>query len=63
MTTRLPFTEAAIRRVWNAGRKAGLDIAATRILPDGTIEVVHTGVVSPIATTQNGVSKWLDVEA
>ena len=63
MTKSLPFTEASIRRIITAVRKAGLEVNAVSVAPDGTVTVYH-GVVAPPASSQNHEnSKWLDVEA
>lgn len=47
MTTRLPFTELAIRRAISAARKEGLKVSGFTIAPDGTI-TVHD-VAPPVA--------------
>jgi hypothetical protein len=63
VTTRLPFTESAVRRAINAARKAGLPIVATEVAPDGTVRIIHEGLaptVRPINHTP--ASKWMDVE-
>jgi hypothetical protein len=39
MTKALPFTESAVRRAVNAARKAGLQVSAVSIAPDGTMTV------------------------
>jgi hypothetical protein len=66
MTRRLPFTEATIRRTIIAARKAGLEVNAVSVAPDGTITVhrVPEGVVQPGAGTHNGSSsEWEDLKA
>jgi hypothetical protein len=47
MTTRLPFTELAIRRAISAARKEGLKVSGFTVAPDGTI-TVHD-VEAPVA--------------
>jgi hypothetical protein len=67
MTTRLPFTQASLRRAIEAAHKAGLRVTAIR--PDGTLIVDDgdnrsDGVVSLAANGQALVaSRWEDVEA
>jgi hypothetical protein len=65
MTKRLPFSEATIKRVIVAARKAGLEVSAVRIEPDGTVTVFQqAGIASPPPSDDNpDHSKWLDVEA
>jgi hypothetical protein len=66
MTTRLPFTEMAVRRAIKAARKEGLPVTGTRIDPDGAITVYHAGApVAPGGLEAHGSapSKWEDVEA
>jgi hypothetical protein len=63
MTARLHFTEASIRRAVHAARKAGLDVSAVSIAPDGTV-TIHSGLASANPPSENREqSKWLDVEA
>jgi hypothetical protein len=64
MSRPLPFTEAAVRRAIAAVRKAGLDVSAVSIAPDGTVTVFQQGIASPPPADENHAqSKWLDVEA
>jgi hypothetical protein len=64
MTKPLPFTESAVRRAIAAVRKAGLEVKATSIGPDGTVTIFHDGVAPQPSSGENQVSsKWLDVEA
>ena len=62
MSQRLPFTQAAVRRVIAAARKEGLEVAA--IKPDGTIIVRPAGSppLAPLEETQQTAkeSKWAD---
>jgi hypothetical protein len=64
MTKRLPFTEATIRRTIAAARKAGLEVNAVSVAPDGTVTVFQQGgIASPSPSDENSAtSKWLDVE-
>jgi hypothetical protein len=39
MTKPLPFTESAVRRAVSAARKAGLQVNAVSVAPDGTVTV------------------------
>ena len=68
MTTRLPFTQASLRRAIAAARKEGLRIAEIR--PDGTLITISAGENPPIElvgsapkTESEGRSKWQDIEA
>ena len=68
MTTRLPFTQASLRRAIAAARKEGLRVAGIR--PDGTLITVNAGENPPndVAGLAPAVesaprSKWEDVEA
>jgi hypothetical protein len=65
MTNRLPFTEAMVKRTIAAARKAGLEVNAVSVAPDGTVTVFQQGgIVSPSPSDENSASsKWLDVEA
>jgi hypothetical protein len=65
MTLRLAFTEATIKRAVAAARKAGVEVNAVRIEPDGTVTVFQQGgIASPPSPDENPAhSKWLDVEA
>jgi hypothetical protein len=63
MTKPLPFTEAGIRRTILAARKAGLEVSAVSVAPDGTVTVYHGLVVPPSSSQNHESSKWLDVEA
>jgi hypothetical protein len=64
VTTRLPFTEAAIRRAIAAVRKAGLPIVATKIAPDGTVRLIHDGLAPTVVPIKNATaSKRLDADA
>jgi hypothetical protein len=64
VTTRLPLTEAAIRRAIAAVRKAGLPIVATEIAPDGAVRLIHEGLAPTVAAIKNATaSKWLDADA
>jgi hypothetical protein len=63
MTKPLAFTEASVRRTIAAVRKAGLEVSAVSVTPDGTV-TVYQAVAAPPASGQNHAnSKWLDVEA
>ena len=63
MTRPLPFTESHVRRAIAAVLKAGLQIGAVSIAPDGTV-TIHHGIAPPFVPAQsNAQSKWLDVEA
>jgi hypothetical protein len=64
MSRPLPFTEATVRRAIAAARKAGLEVSAVSIAPDGTVTVFQQGIASPPPSGENHAqSKWLDVEA
>jgi hypothetical protein len=66
MTKRLSFTESTIKRTIAAARKAGLDVNAVSVAPDGTITVHHMpeGVATPGVGTHNGSSsEWEDFQA
>jgi hypothetical protein len=53
-----------VRRAIAAVRKAGLEVKATSIGPDGTVTIFHDGVAPQPSSGENQVpSKWLDVEA
>lgn len=58
MTTRLPFTELAVRRAISAARKEGLPVTGTTIRPDGTITVHHAAdpVVGIVPDAQHAAS-------
>jgi hypothetical protein len=62
MTKLLPFTEAAVRRAVSAARKAGLQVGAISIAPDGTVTVYQCEPLAPpVAPTQNAPpSKWAE---
>jgi hypothetical protein len=63
VTKPLPFTEAVVRRAIAAARKAGLEVSAVSIAPDGTVTVFQQGIASPPPSGENNAkSKWLDVE-
>jgi uncharacterized protein GlcG (DUF336 family) len=62
VTKPLPFTEAVVRRAIAAARKAGLEVSAVSIAPDGTVTVFQQGIASPPPSGDNAKSKWLDVE-
>jgi hypothetical protein len=63
MSRPLPFTEAAVRRAIVAARKAGLEVSAVSIAPDGTVTVFQQGIASPSPSGEkHAKSKWLDVE-
>ena len=65
MTKRLAFTEATIKRAVTAARKAGIEVNAVRVEPDGTVTVFQQGGIAsppPLDETPSH-SKWLDVEA
>jgi hypothetical protein len=64
MTARLAFTEATIKRAVTAARKAGVEVNAVRVEPDGTVTVYQQGgIASPSPSDENlANSKWLDVE-
>jgi hypothetical protein len=68
MTTRLPFTQASVRRAIAAARNAGLRV--TGIGPDGTVlvddgdkPVVVVPDSPPPSQTARVSSKWEDAEA
>jgi hypothetical protein len=68
MTTRLPFTQASLRRAIAAARKEGLRIAGIR--SDGTLITAMAGenppidLVGPVPNAESEThSKWQDVEA
>jgi uncharacterized protein GlcG (DUF336 family) len=65
MTKAVPFTEATIKRAVAAARKAGVEVNAVRVEPDGTVTVFQQGgIVLPSPSDENSAtSKWLDVEA
>lgn len=64
MSRPLPFTEAAVRRAIAAARKAGLEVSAVSIAPDGTVTVFQQGIAAPLPSGETyAKSKWLDVEA
>jgi hypothetical protein len=65
MTKRLAFTESTIKRAVAAARKAGLDVNAVSISPNGTITVHHMpeAVARPGVETHNGSSSdWEDLK-
>jgi uncharacterized protein GlcG (DUF336 family) len=65
MTKRLAFTESTIKRAVAAARKAGVEVNAVRVEPDGTVTVFQQGGIAspqPSGETRSN-SKWLDVEA
>jgi hypothetical protein len=55
MTTRIPFTEAALARAVRGAQRAGLRVTATSIKPDGTITIHHEPVAPPATEVK---SKW-----
>jgi hypothetical protein len=62
MTARLPFTAAVVVRAVAAARKAGLDVSAVSVAPDGTV-TVYNGVAAPKPPGEDHQqSKWLDLE-
>jgi cysteine sulfinate desulfinase/cysteine desulfurase-like protein len=68
MTTRLPFTQASLRRAIAAARKEGLQIVGIR--PDGILITAPAGESSAAAiatlmpnSQSEAASKWADVEA
>jgi hypothetical protein len=64
MSRSVPFTEASVRRAIAAARKAGLEVVAVSIAPDGTVTIFQQGIASPPSSGENFArSKWLDVEA
>jgi hypothetical protein len=66
VTTRLAFTEATIKRAVAAARKAGVEVNAVSVAPDGTITVHHMpeGVAQRAVGTHNGSSsEWEDLKA
>jgi hypothetical protein len=63
VTKPLPFTEASVRRAVVAARKAGIEVSALSVSPDGTV-TVYQGIAPPQPLGENHAkSKWLDVEA
>ena len=62
MTKPLPFTEACVRRAVSAARKAGLQIGAVSIAPDGTVTVFQGApLAAPTPPPQDAApSKWAD---
>ena len=63
MTASLPFTEAHVRRAIAAARKAGIEVTAVSIAPDGTVTVYQGVALVPPSVETPAQSKWLDVEA
>jgi hypothetical protein len=64
MSRPLPFTEATVRRAIAAARKAGLEVSAVSVAPDGTVTVFQQGIASSLPSGENRANwKWLDVEA
>ncbi len=68
MTTRLPFTQASVKRAIAAAQKAGLRVIGIR--PDGTVMVdggdkpaVVVPDSPPPSQTARVSSKWEDAEA
>jgi hypothetical protein len=60
MTKALPFTESAVRRAVNAARKAGLQVSAVSIAPDGTVTVFQ-GLVAREPSEQDAeAAEWAD---
>jgi hypothetical protein len=64
MTKGLAFTEATIKRAAAAARKAGVEVNAVRVEPDGTVTVFQQGSIAspPLCYDNPAKSKWLDVE-
>jgi hypothetical protein len=62
MTKPLPFTESAIRRAVLAARKAGLEVSAVSVSPDGTVTVYQGLATRPAGGETPHSSRWLDVE-
>jgi hypothetical protein len=68
MTRALRFTQAAVARAVEAGRKAGLRVSGFTVHPDGSI-TVHDGekeidaasIVGPDSQGKVTVSSWDDV--
>ena len=66
MTRPLPFTEAAIRRTILAVQKAGVEVGAVSVAPDGTVTVHRAGnSVAPAAPVNHNApsSEWEDIKA
>ena len=66
MTRPLPFTEAAIRRAILAVQKAGVEVGAVSVAPDGTVTVHRAGnSVAPAAPVNHNApsSEWEDIKA
>ena len=60
MTKSLPFTESTVRRAVNAVRKAGLQVSAVSIAPDGTVTVFQ-GLNAREPSKQDAeASEWAD---
>jgi hypothetical protein len=66
MTKPLPFTESHVRRAIAAVRKAGLEVSAVSVSPDGTVTVYQcpAGIALPARLNQTvPASEWEDIEA
>jgi len=61
MTTRAPFTQAAIRRIIRAAKEEGA--AVQIVMPDGTILVDGAKKVDAVPSGTEDKSEWEDVEA
>jgi hypothetical protein len=64
VTKPLPFTESTVRRAISGARKAGLQVNAVSIAPDGTVTVFE-GLENPSVTIDDDAErrKWTDIEA
>jgi uncharacterized protein GlcG (DUF336 family) len=60
MTKPLPFTESAVRRAVNAARKAGLQVTAVSIAPDGTVTVFQGLEAAAVPEQNEKASEWAD---
>lgn len=52
MTTKLPFTELAVRRAIKAARAEGVRVTGVRVYPDGSITVYEAPVNVAALPTQ-----------
>jgi len=53
-----------VKRVVSAARKAGVEVNAVRVEPDGSVTIFQNGIEPPSPPNENpDHSKWLDVEA
>ena len=60
MSKALSFTESAVRRAINAARKAGLQVSAISIAPDGTVTVFQGLVAQEPSKQASEAAEWVD---